>query len=155
MNPFIELINTIIDIYIWIIIAMVVMSWLVGFNVVNMQNDFVRQIRYALFRLTEPGTAALRLTARDSEGAETAFVFNVTVLPDFDGDGLEDAVDQDDDNDGAPDATDPAPLDPSIVSPTVTEPAQSGLPLLLLLALLAVAGGAIAFAAARRRRRGT
>ena len=106
------------------------------------------------FRLTEPGTAALRLTARDSEGAETAFVFNVTVLPDFDGDGLEDAVDQDDDNDGAPDATDPAPLDPSIVSPTVTEPPQSGLPLLLLLALLAVAGGAIAFAAARRRRRG-
>ncbi len=33
---------------------------------------------------------------------------------DTDGDGLCDAGDTDDDNDGVPDALDPAPLDPSI-----------------------------------------
>lgn len=104
-------------------------------------------------RLAVPGIASLRLSARDSEGGETVLLFNVTVLPDFDGDGLEDAVDPDDDNDGAPDVTDPAPFDPLITRPTVTTPPESGLPLLLLLVLLALAGGGIAFAASRRRRR--
>jgi len=70
MNPFIELIITIINIYIWVIIAMVVMSWLVGFNVVNMQNDFVRQIRYALFRLTEPALAPIRRFLPDLGGLD-------------------------------------------------------------------------------------
>ena len=70
MNPFINLIITIINIYIWIIIAMVVMSWLVGFNVVNMQNDFVRQIRYALYRLTEPLLGPIRRVLPDLGGLD-------------------------------------------------------------------------------------
>ena len=70
MNPFINLIITIINIYIWIIIAMVVMSWLVGFNVVNMQNDFVRQIRYALYRLTEPLLGPIRRLLPDLGGLD-------------------------------------------------------------------------------------
>ncbi len=70
MNPFIELILTIISIYIWIIIAMVVMSWLVGFNVVNMQNNFVRQIRYALYRLTEPLLGPIRRFLPDLGGLD-------------------------------------------------------------------------------------
>jgi len=70
MNPFIDLIITIINIYIWIIIAMVVMSWLVGFNVVNMQNDFVRQIRYALYRLTEPLLGPIRRFLPDLGGLD-------------------------------------------------------------------------------------
>ncbi len=70
MNPFINLIITIINIYIWIVIAMVVMSWLVGFNVVNMQNDFVRQIRYALYRLTEPLLGPIRRVLPDLGGLD-------------------------------------------------------------------------------------
>jgi len=70
MNPFIDLVITIINIYIWIIIAMVVMSWLVGFNVVNMQNDFVRQIRYALYRLTEPLLGPIRRFLPDLGGLD-------------------------------------------------------------------------------------
>jgi len=70
MNPFINLIITIINIYIWIIIAMVVMSWLVGFNVVNMQNDFVRQIRYALYRLTETLLGPIRRVLPDLGGLD-------------------------------------------------------------------------------------
>jgi len=70
MNPFIALINAILTIYFWIIIAMVVMSWLVGFNVVNMQNDFVRQIRYALYRLTEPLLGPIRRFLPDLGGLD-------------------------------------------------------------------------------------
>ncbi len=35
MNPFLWLITTLIDLYIWILIASAVLSWLVVFNVVN------------------------------------------------------------------------------------------------------------------------
>jgi YggT family protein len=49
-----NLLNTIITIYIWLLIASVVLSWLVVFNVVNTGNRFVYQVRDVLDRLTEP-----------------------------------------------------------------------------------------------------
>ena len=60
MNPFIWLILTIIGIYKWVVIAMVIMSWLLAFNVVNIHNPFVRQVTYFLTRLTEPLLAPIR-----------------------------------------------------------------------------------------------
>ncbi|KQX25421.1 MULTISPECIES: YggT family protein [unclassified Sphingomonas] len=38
----------------WIIIIQAIMSWLVAFNVINTYNDFVRQLLYALDKITEP-----------------------------------------------------------------------------------------------------
>ncbi|KKC27733.1 YggT family protein [Sphingomonas sp. SRS2] len=38
----------------WIIIIQAIMSWLVAFNVINTYNDFVRQILFALDKITEP-----------------------------------------------------------------------------------------------------
>lgn len=38
----------------WIIIIQAIMSWLVAFNVINTYNDFVRQVLYALAKITEP-----------------------------------------------------------------------------------------------------
>ena len=60
MNPFIWLLLTAIDIYIWIVIIMVIMSWLIAFNVLNTSNSFVRQINYALHRITDPLLAPIR-----------------------------------------------------------------------------------------------
>jgi YggT family protein len=60
MNPFIWLLLTAIDIYIWIVIIMVIMSWLIAFNVLNTSNNFVRQINYALHRITEPLLGPIR-----------------------------------------------------------------------------------------------
>lgn len=54
MNPFLWLVNTVITLYIWILIASAVLSWLVAFNVVNPQNQVVRVIGDTLYRLTEP-----------------------------------------------------------------------------------------------------
>ena len=68
--PFIQLILLVLDIYFWIIIAMVVMSWLVAFNVVNPTNTIVRQIRYALFRLTEPLLGPIRRVLPDLGGID-------------------------------------------------------------------------------------
>ncbi len=60
MNPFIWLILEVLTIYFWIVIATVVMSWLIGFNVINSQNQFVRQAHYILYRLTEPLLGPIR-----------------------------------------------------------------------------------------------
>lgn len=60
LNPFIWLIITLIDLYFWVILATVILSWLVAFNVVNRSNNFVRQVGYFLERLTEPLLGPIR-----------------------------------------------------------------------------------------------
>jgi len=60
MNPFIWLILTVIQLYTYVVIATVIMSWLLAFNVVNMHNPFVRQLTYILAQLTEPLLAPIR-----------------------------------------------------------------------------------------------
>jgi YggT family protein len=49
-----NLVSTVITVYIWILIASVVLSWLVAFNIVNTGNRTVYQVRDVLDRLTEP-----------------------------------------------------------------------------------------------------
>ncbi|MFZ5677311.1 MAG: YggT family protein [Pseudomonadota bacterium] len=70
MHPVLWLIVTILDIYFWILIAAVVMSWLIGFNIINGHNDIVRQIRYALYRLTEPVLGPIRRFLPDLGGID-------------------------------------------------------------------------------------
>lgn len=70
MNPFLWLILTVINIYFWIILAMVILSWLVAFNVVNRSNPYVRQIGYALERLTEPLLRPIRRFLPDLGGID-------------------------------------------------------------------------------------
>jgi YggT family protein len=54
MYALFQLIDTVIDIYIWIIILYVILSWLISFNVVNTRNRVVYLVADALFRLTDP-----------------------------------------------------------------------------------------------------
>ncbi len=49
-----EFIQYVISLYWYVILASVVMSWLIGFNVVNAYNPTVRAIWNALQALTEP-----------------------------------------------------------------------------------------------------
>ena len=60
MHPIIWFIDTILNIYFWIILATVIMSWLVAFGVINGSNPYVRQVIFALRRLTEPLLAPIR-----------------------------------------------------------------------------------------------
>jgi YggT family protein len=60
MNPFLWLILTIIDLYIYVLIAAAVMSWLIAFNVVNAHNPTVRMIWDFLYRITEPALRPIR-----------------------------------------------------------------------------------------------
>ena len=60
MNSVIWLIDTILGLYVMVVFAMVIMSWLVGFNVVNMRNRFVATVADILNRLTEPALRPIR-----------------------------------------------------------------------------------------------
>jgi YggT family protein len=78
--PVIELILLVLDIYFWIIIAMVVMSWLMAFNILNPTNHVVRQIRYALYRLTEPLLGPIRRFMPDLGGIDISPVILLILL---------------------------------------------------------------------------
>jgi len=54
MNPVFALIILLLDIYKWIVIAAVIVSWLVAFNVINLHNNLVRSLVRILEVLTEP-----------------------------------------------------------------------------------------------------
>ncbi|MFZ1089901.1 MAG: YggT family protein [Xanthobacteraceae bacterium] len=60
MNPFLWLIDTLITLYIYVLIAAAVMSWLIAFNVVNSYNPTVRRIWDFLYRVTEPALRPIR-----------------------------------------------------------------------------------------------
>ncbi len=60
MYALFQLIGTVIDLYIWALIISAVMSWLVAFNVINMQNRFVYTVSDVLYRITEPALRPIR-----------------------------------------------------------------------------------------------
>ncbi|MCH8997642.1 MAG: YggT family protein [Proteobacteria bacterium] len=54
------LIDTVLGIYITLVLAQVVLSWLVSFNVVNTSNRFVYIVGDLLYRVTEPALRPIR-----------------------------------------------------------------------------------------------
>jgi len=54
MNPIFWLIWNVLEIYKYIVLIAVVMSWLVAFNVINYHNNFVRGALRTLDAITEP-----------------------------------------------------------------------------------------------------
>ena len=80
MHPVLWLIVTILDIYVWVLIATVIMSWLIAFNIINRGNDIVRQVNYALFRLTEPVLGPIRRVMPDLGGLDISPVIAIIVI---------------------------------------------------------------------------
>ncbi len=60
LGPILEIVDTVLGLYMWVIILSVVMSWLYSFNVVNASNRFVYAVGYFTHRLTEPALAPIR-----------------------------------------------------------------------------------------------
>ncbi len=59
-NPFVWLIDTLITIYIWLLIGQAILSWLLAFGVVNRHNRAVAVIGDFLYRITEPALRPIR-----------------------------------------------------------------------------------------------
>jgi YggT family protein len=54
------LIDKIIEIYTWVVIASAIMSWLVAIGVVNVRNQYIRCVVDFLYRITEPVLRPIR-----------------------------------------------------------------------------------------------
>ncbi len=60
MYALLTLIDTVINIYMWVVIFQVILSWLVAFRVVNTANRFVYMVGVFLYRATEPALKPIR-----------------------------------------------------------------------------------------------
>ena len=60
MKSIFILLDSIITIYLWIIIINAILSWLVAFNVLNTQNRFVFSVLDATYKLTDPALNKIR-----------------------------------------------------------------------------------------------
>mgnify|MGYP006109595859 CR=1 FL=1 len=54
MKSIFILLDSVISIYLWIIIINAVLSWLVAFNILNTQNRFVFSVLDTTYKLTDP-----------------------------------------------------------------------------------------------------
>lgn len=60
MNALCFLFDTVVGLFIWLIIGSVILTWLVTFNVVDPRNQIVYQIGSFLQRVTEPALRPIR-----------------------------------------------------------------------------------------------
>jgi YggT family protein len=60
MRAILDIVFLVLNLYLDVIIAAAVMSWLIAFNVVNVRNDVVRAIWNTLTALTEPLLGRIR-----------------------------------------------------------------------------------------------
>jgi len=60
MRALFDVIYLALDLYLWIVIAAAIFSWLVAFNVVNTRNQVVAMIAEFLYRITEPALRPIR-----------------------------------------------------------------------------------------------
>ena len=60
MKSIFILLDSIITIYIWIVIINAILSWLVAFNILNTQNRFVFSVLDTTYKLTDPALNKIR-----------------------------------------------------------------------------------------------
>lgn len=80
MYALLWLINAIINLYIYVLIASAILSWLVLFNVVNVRNPIVSQIGEVLYRLTEPLLRPIRNVLPNLGGVDISPVVLILLL---------------------------------------------------------------------------
>jgi len=60
MRALFDVILIALDLYMWIVIAAAIFSWLVAFHVVNTRNQAIAMVGEFLYRITEPALRPIR-----------------------------------------------------------------------------------------------
>ena len=60
MNSVLNLFNDIVNLYIWVLVINVILSWLVAFNILNTGNRFVYSVLEFSYKLTNPALNLIR-----------------------------------------------------------------------------------------------
>ncbi len=80
VNPFLWLVLTALDLYMWIVIIGVILNWLVAFNVVNTSNRFIYMIGDFTHRATEPALGRIRRFIPNLGGMDISPVVLILLL---------------------------------------------------------------------------
>ena len=80
MYAFLHLVSTLITIFIWLLIAQAVLSWLLAFGVVNRYNRVVASASDFLWRITEPALRPIRSILPNLGGIDISPVILILLL---------------------------------------------------------------------------
>src|SRR3954452_1570362 len=80
MRSLLWLIDTVITLYVWLLIASAVLSWLIAFNVVNTRNPIVAQVADFLDRVTEPALRPIRRILPNLGGIDVSPIILILLL---------------------------------------------------------------------------
>jgi YggT family protein len=80
MYAFLNLVSTVIQIYIWLLIAQAVLSWLVAFGIANRHHRLVSVLGDFLWRITEPLLRPIRRVLPDLGGIDVSPVILILLL---------------------------------------------------------------------------
>jgi YggT family protein len=69
-----------LNLYIYVLIAAAVLSWLVAFNVVNSRNNVVAMIGQFLYRVTEPVLRPIRNVLPDLGGIDISPIVVILII---------------------------------------------------------------------------
>lgn len=80
MRAILDVVMVVLNIYTWLIIATAILSWLVGFNVINVRNDLVRNIWTFLEKVTEPVLRPIRNMLPNLGGVDVSPVILLLII---------------------------------------------------------------------------
>ncbi len=80
LGSLIEVLLLAINLYVWLVIASAILSWLVAFNVVNSRNQIIYMIGDFLHRITEPALRPIRQFLPNLGGIDISPVILILVL---------------------------------------------------------------------------
>ncbi len=73
-------ISLLLTLYIYILVAAAVMSWLIAFNVVNPRNQFVSMVGEFLYRITEPVLRPIRNVLPSLGGIDISPIIVIIII---------------------------------------------------------------------------
>jgi YggT family protein len=80
MRALLDVILIALQLYIYLLIAAVIVSWLIAFNVVNTRNQFVAMVADFLFKITEPALRPIRRFMPNLGGIDISPVILILII---------------------------------------------------------------------------
>jgi YggT family protein len=80
MRAVLDIILIVLDLYVWLLIASAILSWLIAFNVVNTRNQFVAAVAEFLYRITEPLLAPIRNILPNLGGLDISPIILILII---------------------------------------------------------------------------
>jgi YggT family protein len=80
MRSILDVILLVLQLYVWLLVASAILSWLIAFNVVNTRNQVVATIADFLWRITEPVLRPIRSFMPNLGGIDISPVILILII---------------------------------------------------------------------------